>query len=308
MSLLSVPYALGGTLTEQQRLIAQAHGLEPHARSMLERIVIKPGSRTIDFGCGPIGILNLLSERVGSDGVVVGVEREPRFAAMAQAEVNERGLRNVRVVVADALKTGLEENSYDFVHERLVLMNVPPASQRALLAEMLSLLKPGGTIALQEFDSASFICYPEHPSWNALLSLWNDSFHAAGGDEFIGRSIGRLLRSEGVENVRMKAQVEVAQIGEYRRTHLLSLVDSMQDLIITSGRITKTELRKHMAALSEHLADPGTTLDLAALREPTRPGRSWQPGLFLCPSSSGSLAMLAAMRSASSRVSSVAAD
>ena len=120
MSLLSVPYALGGTLTEQQRLIAQAHGLEPHARSMLERIAIKPGSRTIDFGCGPIGILNLLSERVGSDGVVVGVEREPRFAAMAQAEVNERGLRNVRVVVADALKTGLEENSYDFVHERLV--------------------------------------------------------------------------------------------------------------------------------------------------------------------------------------------
>ena len=260
MSLLSVPYALGGTLTEQQRLIAQAHGLEPHARSMLERIAIKPGSRTIDFGCGPIGILNLLSERVGSDGVIVGVEREPRFAAMAQAEVNERGLRNVRVVVADALKTGLEENSYDFVHERLMLINVPPASQRALLAEMLSLLKPGGTIALQEFDSASFVCYPEHPSWNALLSIWNDSFHATGGDEFTGRSIGRLLRSEGVENVRMKAHVEVGQIGEYRRTHLLSLLESMQDLILASGRITKTELRKHMAAFSEHLADPGTTL------------------------------------------------
>ena len=260
MSSLSVPYALGATLTEQQRLIAQAHGLEPHARSMLERTAIKSGARTIDFGCRPIGILNLLSERVGSDGVVVGVEREPRFAAMAEAEVNQRGLRNVRIIVADALKTGLEENSYDFVHERLVLMNVPPASQRALLAEMLSLLKPGGTIALQEFDSASFVCYPEHPSWNALLSIWNDSFHATGGDEFTGRSIGRLLRSEGVENVRMKAHVEVGQIGEYRRTHLLSLLESMQDLILASGRITKTELRKHMAALSEHLADPGTTL------------------------------------------------
>ena len=260
MSLSSVPYVLGGTLTEQQRLMAQAHGLEPHARWMLERIAIKPGSRTIDFGCGPIGILNLLSERVGSDGIVVGVEREPRFVAMARAQLSERALRNVRVVVADALKTGLEENSYDFVHERLILMNVPPASQQALLAAMLSLLKPGGTIALQEFDSASFVCYPEHPSWNALLSIWNDSFHAAGGDESTGRSIGRLLRSAGVENVQMKAHVEVAQIGEYRRTHLLSLLESIQDFILTSGRITETELRKHMAALSEHLADPGTTL------------------------------------------------
>jgi ubiquinone/menaquinone biosynthesis C-methylase UbiE len=260
MSLSSVPYVLGGTLTEQQRLIAQAHGLEPHARSMLERIAIGPGSRTIDFGCGPIGILTLLSERVGPDGVVVGVEREPRFAAMAQEQLSERSLRNVRIVVTDAIETGLEENSYDFVHERLVLMNVPPASQQALLAEMLSLLKPGGTVALQEFDSASFVCYPEHPSWNALLSIWNDSFHATGGDEFIGRSIGRLLRSAGVENVQMKAHVEVAQIGEYRRTHLLSLLESMQDQILASGRATKTELRKHMAALAEHLADPGTTL------------------------------------------------
>jgi SAM-dependent methyltransferase len=256
----SVPYVLGSTLTEQQRLIAQAHDLEPHARSLLERIAIKPGSRTIDFGCGPIGILNLLSERVGSDGAVIGVEREPRFAAMAQAQLSERGLRNVRIVIADALETGLEENAYDFVHERLILMNVPPVSQRAVVAAMLSLLKPGGTIALQEFDSASFVCHPEHPSWKALLSIWNDSFHAAGGDESTGRSIGQLLRSAGVENVQMKAHVEVAQIGEYRRTHLLSLLESMQDQILASGRATKMELRQHMAAVSEHLADPGTTL------------------------------------------------
>ena len=69
---MSVPYQLGGTLTEQQRLIAQAQGLEPHARSMLDCIAIGPGSKVVDFGCGPLGILNLLSERVGSAGVVVG--------------------------------------------------------------------------------------------------------------------------------------------------------------------------------------------------------------------------------------------
>jgi cyclopropane fatty-acyl-phospholipid synthase-like methyltransferase len=50
---------LGGTLTEQQRLIAQAQGLEPRARSMLDHIAIKPGSKALDLGCGPIGILNL---------------------------------------------------------------------------------------------------------------------------------------------------------------------------------------------------------------------------------------------------------
>src|SRR5262249_57996050 len=99
------------------------------------------------------------------------------------------GLHNVRVIHADALQMGLEKNAYDVVHERLILINLPPTSQEALLIEMFSLLKPGGVIALQEFDSASYVCYPEHPSWSLLLSIWNDAFHATGGNEFIGRSL-----------------------------------------------------------------------------------------------------------------------
>jgi trans-aconitate methyltransferase len=75
MSPLSVPYVLGGTLTEQQRLIVQARELEASARPLLDRIPIKPGARVVDIGCGPIGILNLLSERVGPQGLALGVER-----------------------------------------------------------------------------------------------------------------------------------------------------------------------------------------------------------------------------------------
>src|SRR5262249_46985134 len=132
MSSLSVPYVLGGTVTEQQRLISQARGLEIHARSMIDRIPIEPGARSIDVGCGPIGIMNLLSERVGSEGTVVGVEREPRFVEMARAEVSQRGLQNVQIVNADALRTGLEKNSFDVVHERLVFINVPPPPPEAI--------------------------------------------------------------------------------------------------------------------------------------------------------------------------------
>ena len=256
----SVPYVLGGTLTEQQRLIIQARGLEPYTRSMLDRILIKPGARAVDIGCGPIGILDQLSARVGPEGAVVGVEREPRFVEMARAELNQRGLRNVQVVNGDALKTGHEKNSYDLVHERLVLINLPAATQQAILAEMFSLLRPGGTIALQEYDAASYVCYPEHPSWKLLLGIFDDSFHAAGGNDFIGRSVAGLLRSVGAENVEMEAHVRFPKVGDYQRTHLLSLIQSMRDRVLASGRITEAELSAHMAALSHHLSDPATTL------------------------------------------------
>jgi hypothetical protein len=44
---------------------------------------------------------------VGADrceGIVIGVERKPRFIDMAQAEIRERGLYNVGVIRADALQ------------------------------------------------------------------------------------------------------------------------------------------------------------------------------------------------------------
>jgi SAM-dependent methyltransferase len=228
---------------------------------MLDRIDLKPGLRAVDVGCGPIGIMNLLSERVGADGIVIGVEREPRFFDMACTEQRRRGLSNVKLVNADALNTGLDKNSYDFVHERLVLINISLAAQQVVLKEMLSLLKPGGTIAIQEFDFVSFACDPDHPSWNVLFNTWCDAFHAAGGGNlFIGRSLARLLRSAGVENVRIHAHADLPQVGEYQRTHILSLIESTPDLMVGSGKLSAAELRDHMAALAKHLADPKTTL------------------------------------------------
>ena len=261
MSSPTVPYVLGGTQTERDRLITQAEGLEGSTRWMLDRIDLKPGDRAVDVGCGPIGIMNLLSERVGADGIVIGVEREPHFFDMACAEQRKRGLSNVRLANADALKTGLDKNSYDFVHERLVLINIPPVAQQAVLKEMLSLLRPGGTIAIQEFDFVSFACDPDHPSWNILFNTWCDAFHAAGGGNlFIGRSLARLLRSAGAENVRIHAHANLPQVGEYQRTHILSLIESTKDLMVGSGKLNAAELQDHMAALAKHLADPKTTL------------------------------------------------
>src|SRR5262249_18436015 len=52
-----------------------------------------------------------------------------------------------------------------------------------------------------------------------------------------GSSLAHLLRRTGAENVEIKAHVRLPEIGEYQRTHLLSMIDSMRDLILASTRI-----------------------------------------------------------------------
>ena len=112
----SPSYPLGGTSTELDRLLSQAEQYEPTTNWLLDQIGVRPGWRAVDIGCGPIGILNLLSQRVGPRGEVVGLEREPRFVEMARAEIAKRGLGNVTMVHADGLNTGLEKSSFDLVH------------------------------------------------------------------------------------------------------------------------------------------------------------------------------------------------
>lgn len=163
----SAEYVLGGPVAERARLRAQADEHEASARSLLEAVGIRQGSRVLDVGCGPSGILALLADAVGPTGEVVGLERERRFGEMARAEVAHHGPVNVAVVEGDALSSGLEHESFDLVNERLVVVNGP--ERRELLAEMVALTAPGGCVALEDIDNVSWICEPAHESWTALL-------------------------------------------------------------------------------------------------------------------------------------------
>lgn len=251
-------YPLGGSAIEEDRLIRQATDYEPRARALLDRIGVAAGWTVADIGCGPLGILHLLSERVGSRGHVVGLEREARFAARARAEVAARGLTNVEIIEGDARATTLPKEAFDLVHERLVLVNV--AARESVLAEMMALLRPGGRLILEEVDNVSWICHPAHPAWDAVLGAFHEVFQANGGDPFIGRRLPALLRAVGAHDVELATEVETARPGEYRRMHLVSLLDSVRAAVLAKGLLDSDELDRHRDALVAHLADPATVM------------------------------------------------
>jgi SAM-dependent methyltransferase len=254
----SAEYVFGSGGTEQQRLIDQAKALEPQARWLLDRLRIEAGWRVADIGCGPIGILDLLSERVGPKGEVVGIEREQRFAEMAREEIEKRRLSNVSVVQGDALGAGEGSEPFDLVHERLVLLNLPPRDQLTVVEHMAGRLKPGGLIALQEYDAVSLVCYPEHPSWTILLDAYAEAFRSAGGNRATGRRVHSLLRSAGVPSIEMKVHARTLDVGESQRTVVLTLVRLMQERIMALGRFSESEFEEHQKRLLQHLADPDT--------------------------------------------------
>src|SRR6478672_11811666 len=91
-----VTYALGRDTAEAERLRRQTTELHPLAAELLDRVGAAEGQSAIDVGCGPRGILELLAERVGPRGRVVGLEVDPVHVAMARELATERGLTTSR--------------------------------------------------------------------------------------------------------------------------------------------------------------------------------------------------------------------
>jgi SAM-dependent methyltransferase len=251
-------YALGSSEGESARLLRQAEELTPDSNVLLDRVGLSPGQRAIDLGCGPRGILELLAERVAPDGRVTGVDADPAHVAMATAFVEERGLRGVEVIEADARHTGLPAGSFDLVHARTLLVNLPDPD--AAVAEMLRLAVPGGSVAGMEPDTEHGFCYPPDPAIERLGEIFPLVFARHGADPRIGRRVPELFRRAGLEGVEVEARVQLYPPGHSRRTILVDLVRSLRAQILALGLGTEAELVELDRAARAHLEDPRTVV------------------------------------------------
>jgi SAM-dependent methyltransferase len=250
-------YVLGASETERQRLVRQARVFAAEASWLLDQAGVMRGWRAVDVGCGPIGILDLLCDRVGASGETVGVDNEPRMIAMAQEVAGELNLANLTLVQGEAADTALEPGSFDFAHARLLLVNVP--NPERVVAGLAELVRPGGVVALQEVDWISWICEPAHPAWDRLRDALRDFRARRGLDVHMGRRLPGLLRAVGLSQVGFRAvcPAYIDGVGD-DHTLLVRFAKLHGTALVEDGLFAEDELASLVAELEAHLADPAT--------------------------------------------------
>jgi SAM-dependent methyltransferase len=249
-------YSLGSSEGESARLQRQAEELAPDSSALLDRVGLRPGQSAIDIGCGPRGIIDLLAARVSPGGRVVGLDADPAHTAMAAQFAAAFGFGDVEVVTADARQTGLPSASFDLVHARTLLINVPEPAE--VVAEMVRLVRPGGWVAAMDSDSEYAMCYPPHPAFTRICGIFPVVFGRNGADHMIGRRVPELFREAGLTEVGVEARVQMYPPDHSRRTIRLDLVRSMRAQILALGLADEAELDELDAAARSHLTDPHT--------------------------------------------------
>jgi ubiquinone/menaquinone biosynthesis C-methylase UbiE len=251
-------YALGSSQGESTRLQRQADELAPDSAALLDRAGLRPGHSAIDLGCGPRGILDLLAGRVSPGGRVVGLDADPAHTAMAAGFVSDQALAGVEIVTADARHTGLPPDSFDLVHARTLLVNLPEPA--AAVAEMVRLAKPGGAVAVAEPDTEHALCYPPNQAFDRICEIFPVVFSRNGADPAIGRRVPELFHQAGLAEVGVESRTQMYPPGNSRRTVRLDLIRAMRPQIIDMGLADEDELDELDAAARPHLQDPHTVV------------------------------------------------
>jgi SAM-dependent methyltransferase len=239
---------------EIARLRAQSEAMALDAAIMLDRIGVSPGWRCLDLGCGPEGILDLLSVRVGPTGRVMGLDADPVFLEHARAHVGHDA--PIELVQGDAYHTHLPQGAFDLVHSRFVASTV--GDPEALLKEAIRLARPGGTVAFQEADIATLNCYPPHPAWDRLKAVLERAFLAAGGDVRLGQRLYQMARRAGLADVGYRPFLVGVRSGDPMTEYMPSTVEAVRGTLLDKGLIGPDELAATLAACRAHLADPDT--------------------------------------------------
>lgn len=119
---------------------------------------IRAGDRVLDVGCGPGIYTNYLSDLVGPNGRVVGIDRLNGSVDYAAQLLSQRGCKHALAVAAKLEEHFKDIQEYDVV----IFMNSLGYFQDPLdvIQRIASVLKPGARVIVKDYDLESIFLSP----------------------------------------------------------------------------------------------------------------------------------------------------
>lgn len=186
-------YLHGYSSDEQSRLIAQAAYWADSL--ILPELPYAAGERLLDVGCGVGAVLGVIARRFAGLHLA-GVDAQPRQIRTAGHHLHGLGAGQADLRVADARQLPWPEASFDHVYMMWFIEHLPDEIAAEVLREARRVLRPGGSITINETDYSTFKLWPPSEDWDALERAQHDHF-ARAGNPVAGRRLGGMLAAAG---------------------------------------------------------------------------------------------------------------
>lgn len=197
-------------------------------------LLVRPGDCALDLACGDGFYSRLLSEAVGSSGMVWGIDLARAWLALARHDDLSAWARRA-YAQATATQLPFGDGSFDLVWcaQSFYSLEKPEAVMR----EMVRVVRPGGVIAILENDTLHQLLLP----WPVDLELEVRvaELRAFAGESsrprryYVGRGLSAQLLAAGLQHVGEKAWATTRQapLAQADRKLICQYLDNLRDRV-----------------------------------------------------------------------------
>lgn len=229
---------------ERRRLDLLQQIFDPVTMEHLERIPLPPGAQCLDFGAGAGSVARWLCERVGPEGRVVATDLDTVF-------LEKLTETNLEVRRHNILTDDLEEKTFDLIHSRLVL-DFFPEQRHEVVARLVSALRPGGWLVLEDFDWSTLAAVSPGPGSDLVLRV-HDALKVVfpSGAPELGRGLPLTFRAAGLTEVGADGRVHVVLSGTPAAAWWKLTVLALRPRLVELGLFTEAELDEYFQAIDD---------------------------------------------------------
>ncbi len=197
MSTLVDTYALGRTPEEYERLRAQSRVWEAATARLFDQVGLGAGARCLDAGSGPGETMRMMAQRVGPEGLVLGVDVDAPLGAQALRSLHAAGHHQCAFEQGDVSLAGrVPGGPFDLVFARLLLFHVH--DRVGVLRNLWDWVAPGGHLVVQDYDVEPCNVQPELETIDEFRRVVSGAFDAAGCDSRAGHHLPLLFAEAGI--------------------------------------------------------------------------------------------------------------
>ncbi len=237
-------YSLDNTWDQASRRLALLeHQLDPLSHRRLSARGLRAGWRCLEVGGGGGSIARWLCEQVGADGYVLATDVEPTLLEQVrypQLEVRRHDILNDPPPPAE----------FDLVHTRWLLHHLSDPGEA--MRRMVSALRPGGWIVLEEPDFSSIRLSSSQTYTAFMTELPRVAVAGSGGDCFWARHMLSDIGTLGLEAVGAEAdQFPIRGGGGWAEFFSLTARQVRGRMTAPAGALTDEAFDAGMALLAD---------------------------------------------------------
>lgn len=251
-------YSIQGGDEGSKRLDILCRTLEKSTGAFLANANLNKVERALDLGCGNGKVTAVLAEKMSDNGQVLGVDISKQNIEIATHYAKTKAIQNMAFETLDAYKLN-SKNAYDLIYSRFLLSHLPHPEM--VLAKVLSALKQGGRLLIEETDFSGHFCYPKSTYFDQYVGLYQALLKKRGADANLGQRMIKLLQDNGFKVVQLQIAQPVHSTEEGKLMAEITFKGIAQALL-QEGLLTEEKFMSIYAALVEFRKRQDTIMSL----------------------------------------------